>query len=479
MKIKNSTSKDDIEIFYDYIAEHRKKWKKRNKYFYDEHYKYLRFLIPEGKKVLKLGSSTGEELAILKTSIGVGVEQCEKKVQIARSNYPNLEFIEGDFEHPDILNKTEGPFDFIIISGALGMVNDCQNLFNQLHKLSDRDTKLIISYQSWFWAPVLKLAEKIGLRMPRNFNENWLSTDSIANMLELANFQVIKGEWRQLVPISFFGIGSLVNKYIAPLPMIRKLCLNNYMVVRSLQHIGLPESSVTIVIPCKNEAGNIEQAVNRIPRFCNDLEIIFIEGGSKDGTVDEIRRVITQYQELDIKLLLQNGKGKWDAVKQGFKVARGEVLMILDADLTMPPEELPKFYNALVRGSGEFIHGTRMVYLKENQAMRTLNQWANSIFSVIFTWLLNARYTDTLCGTKVLTKKNFLLIEKECSYFGDFDPFGDFYLIFGAQKRNLKTVEIPIRYRARVYGETQISRFRHGFMLLGVVLFAFKKFKAL
>jgi glycosyltransferase involved in cell wall biosynthesis len=243
--------------------------------------------------------------------------------------------------------------------------------------------------------------------------------------------------------------------------------------------VGLKLPSTTVVIPCRNEKGNIENAVIRLPQFCEDLEIIYVEGNSQDGTLDEINRVISAYPDKDIKVLVQDGLGKGDAVRKGFNHAHGDILMILDADLTVPPEDLTKFYKAITTGKGEYINGTRLVYPMDDQAMRFLNFWANRTFSIIFTWLLNQRLTDTLCGTKVLTKKNYDKIVDNRSYFGDFDPFGDFDLIFGATKLNLKMVEVPIRYTARSYGETQISRFRHGLLLLKMVVFAYKKLKVI
>jgi glycosyltransferase involved in cell wall biosynthesis len=237
------------------------------------------------------------------------------------------------------------------------------------------------------------------------------------------------------------------------------------------------QPSVSVIIPCRNEKGNIENAIKRLPKFCSDIEIIFVEGHSADSTLTEINRVIDAYSDTDIKVFVQDGKGKGDAVRKGFANARGDILMILDADLTVPPEDLPKFYEAIVSGKGEFINGTRMVYPMQNQAMRFLNFLANRFFSLLFSWILNQRFTDTLCGTKALTKKNYLRIEENRSFFGDFDPFGDFDLIFGAAKLNLRIVEIPIPYAAREYGETQISRFRHGWLLLKMVIFAYRKMK--
>jgi len=308
--------------------------------------------------------------------------------------------------------------------------------------------------------------------------QNWLSTNDIMAIMGLADFEAIKREWRQLVPRRLLGLGSLINRYVATLPGLRIACLRNYIVGRSLRCHRLDATSTTVVVPCRNERGNVEDAVRRMPGFCDDLEIFFVEGHSKDGTLEEIHRVIEAYPERDIKVLQQDGVGKADAVFKAFEAARGEVLMILDGDLTVPPEQLPKFWRALNDGKGEFINGTRLVYPMEQEAMRALNLLGNRFFSMMFSWLLNQRFTDTLCGTKALTRAHFALIKANRKYFGDFDPFGDFDLIFGAAKLNLKIVEVPVRYARRTYGETQISRFAHGWLLLRMVAFAFRKLKA-
>ena len=282
-----------------------------------------------------------------------------------------------------------------------------------------------------------------------------------------------------LSPFRLFGLGRLLNRFVAPFPLIRQACLRHYSVGRSLRRVDDGLKSATVVVPARNERGNIQAAVQRIPRFAKKLEIIFVEGHSKDGTWDEIRRVVAAYPQYDIKAMQQPGKGKADAVFAAFDVASGDALMILDADLTMPPEQLPKFWQALRSGKGEFVNGSRLVYPMEDEAMRFLNLIANKIFAVIFSWLLSQRLTDTLCGTKVLRRTDYQRLKAGRAYFGDFDPFGDFDLIFGASKQNLKIVEMPIRYASRAYGETQISRFRHGLILLRMVVFAFMRIKAL
>jgi glycosyltransferase involved in cell wall biosynthesis len=314
--------------------------------------------------------------------------------------------------------------------------------------------------------------------MPQH-HQNWLSTDDICNLLSLAHFQVVKTDVRLLIPKKIPWFSNFINKYFASLPIFRKLCLCQYIVARPIKHKDKEEFSTTILIPCKNERGNIEPAIRRIPNFGKHQEIIFVDGHSTDGTQEEIKKRIRTHPDKDIKLVIQSGNGKGDAVRQGFDAAGGEILMILDADLTVPPEDLPKFYTALVEDHGEFINGCRLVYPMERQAMRFLNYLGNKFFSMMFTWILNQRFKDTLCGTKALFKKDYDKIQADRSYFGDFDPFGDFDLIFGAVKQNLKVVEVPIRYQERTYGTTNIRRFRHGWLLMKMTIFAYNKIKIL
>jgi SAM-dependent methyltransferase len=467
---------------YDRIAPNRDKWIARNAYFHEEDGRYTRFLVPPGLKVLDLGCGTGHMLAKLEPSHGVGIDISPNMIAEAERNYPperhpHLSFAVGDIEDPEVLDGLDGPFDVIILSDTVGLLEDVEATLACLQKLSARHTRIIVAYYSWLWTPAIALAELLGTKM-RQLPLNRLGPEDVSAILELADFDVIKRDWRQLVPKRLFGLGPLINRSIATLPILRRFCVRHYVVARSRRFAGLDNPSTTVIIPCRNERGNIAPAIARIPPFCDDMEILFIEGHSKDGTKEEIERIIARHPEHDIKLMVQKGEGKGNAVREAFEAARGDVLMILDADLTVPPEALPKFYNALVSGKGEFINGTRLVYPMEKRAMRPLNLIANFLFSVIFSWLLNQRFTDTLCGTKVLTKTHYLDIAKNRAYFGNFDPFGDFDLIFGASKLNLKVIEVPIRYAERAYGTTQISRFRHGLLLLRMVVFAFRKLKA-
>ncbi len=475
-----SPRKQEIRAFADRMAADRDRWIERNRSFYQDDWAYMRFLVPEGQKVLELGCGTGQLLAALKPSLGIGVDLSPAMLDKARAANPDYTFIEGDIENPAVIEALaeHGPFDAIILSDTIGYLEDCQQALANLHRLCGHETRIVVAYYSKAWEPILSVGETLGVKMP-HIQQNWLSSADIANLLQLADFDTIKRDWRQLLPRRLLGLGTLINRYLGTLPVLRRACLRNYVVARSLKAIeNQKQPSLTVLIPCRNEAGNIEPAVTRLPKICDDLEIMFVEGNSQDNTVDEIKRVIAAYPHLDIKFLQQDGKGKGDAVRKGFAHARGDILMILDADLTVPPEDLPKFYDVLASGKCEFVNGTRLVYPMEKEAMRFLNTIANHGFSILFSWLLNSRFTDTLCGTKGLYKKDYEKIVAGRSYFGDFDPFGDFDLIFGASKQNLKILEVPIRYAARTYGSTQISRFADGWLLIKMVLLAYRKLKA-
>jgi hypothetical protein len=365
-----------------------------------------------------------------------------------------------------------------VIADTIGMFEDIDGTLRLVHHLCTPSTRIIIAYYSHLWEPILKLAALLKLKS-RQPLVNYIATVDFLNLMDLADFEMISQEQRQLIPLRLLGLGPFVNRFIAPLPGIRKLCLRTYIVGRPIRQFPDRKLSVSVVIPCRNERGNIESAIKRMPKFATSQEILFVEGNSSDDTFEECERVRDAYKDSwDIRVLKQDGRGKGDAVRKGFAAATGDVLMILDADLTMPPEALPKYHAVIETGKAEFVNGTRLIYPMEQEAMRPLNLVANRFFAYLFSYLVNTRLTDTLCGTKVLLRKDYEVLARERSYFGNFDPFGDFDLIFGAAKQNLKIVETPIHYAARTFGETQISRFRDGWLLLKMVWFAYRKLKA-
>ena len=465
--------KQAVRDRFDRLASERESWQRRASYYYGDQRRYLRFLIPEGLRVLEIGCGLGDQLAALKPRRGLGIDLSEAMVKEATRRHPELEFLVGDGEAL-ALDET---FDVILLADLVGHVLDVEAMLKQFRRCCTPTTRIVVAYYNFLWEPFLRLLEQVGLKMPQE-EQNWLSPADIRNLLRLADFEVVKAERRLLMPLGIPILSSIVNRLLAYLPGLTHLCLCHYMVARMRTAATHEPQTVTVVIPCRNEKGNIEAAVARLPSFGRHQEVIFVDGHSTDGTPDEIQRVIAQYPEKDITLLVQDGKGKGDAVRKGFTHATGDILMILDADLTMPPEDLPKFYDAITSGKGEFINGSRLVYPMEHEAMRYLNLLGNKFFSMAFSWLLGERIKDTLCGTKVLFRRDYERIVANRSYFGEFDPFGDFDLLFGASKLNLKILEVPIRYQERTYGTTNIHRFTHGWLLLKMTVYGFFRLKA-
>lgn len=458
--------------YFNSEAEKRDAWRSRNWYYHAILLKLIRFVVPEGKMVLELGTGTGDLLADIKPSYGVGVDISPRMVEVATKKYPHLEWKVGDAAEITLGEK----FDYVILSDFIGYLDDVEYLFTSLERVCHERTRVMVTYYNYLWEPLLRLVEFLHLKS-RQPLQNWLSARDIENMLSLGGFEVIKRGKKMIFPLHIPILSPVLNTFVANLPIISSLGLIQYIVARPVLRVK-KEYSVSIVIPARNERGNIASIVERLPEFGMSQEIIFIEGGSTDGTFEEIERVQKEHVgRKNIHRAKQDGTGKGDAVRKGFAMAKGDVLMILDADLTVRPEDLPKFYNAIASGRGEFINGSRLVYQLEKESMRFLNILGNKFFSVIFSWLLGQRIKDTLCGTKVLFKKDYKDIAAGRSYFGDFDPFGDFDLLFGAAKLNLKIIEVPVRYQARTYGYTNIQRWQHGWLLLRMVLFAIRKIK--
>jgi ubiquinone/menaquinone biosynthesis C-methylase UbiE len=429
------------------------------------------FFVPPLVRVLQLSCGPGDLLAALRPSRGLGIDTDAKMIEIARQRHPELEFQVANLG----ALSTDEKFDYIVLADLLNATPDVQQLLEQLQRNSYQHTRLVLNLFNQLWRPLVSAAQKIRGREP-NLPQNWLSAWDIRNLLHLAGWEVIKIDARILWPLRTPLIAKFLNRWMAPL--LKFFCMTLFVVARprplpSYYH----NYSCSVVIPARNEAGNIEIAVQRIPDIGMGTEIIFIEGHSTDNTWEEIRRVATKYSNRNIKALKQTSKGKGGAVREAFAAATGDILFILDADLTVPPEDLVKFYNVACTGTADFVNGVRLVYPMENEAMRFLNMVANRFFSVAFTWLLGQPIKDTLCGTKVLFRSHYQLIALNRAYFGDFDPFGDFDLLFGAAKLNLRMMDLPIRYRARTYGQTNISRWKHGWLLLRMVCFAAKRLK--
>lgn len=469
-------NKASIEEYFDMQASSRPKWIKKAGYFHKELRRYMKFLIPEGSSVLEIGCEAGDLLMQLSPKRGLGIDSSRRFIEAATRNFPHLEFKVGDLDNIEKLGINE-KFDYIIVGSVIGYVDDIQNALSGLKKFCKPETRILVSYYNYLWEPILKFAETIKLRMRRPI-QHWLSTSDLENFLYIAGFELIKKKNYFLIPFYIPLLSAFFNKFFANLTFFRKFSLVQVLVMR-LPCYGrqLDKFDCSIIVPCRNEKGNIEQVVLRTPSMGKHTEIIFVEGHSKDGTYQECLRIKEKYLNKDIKVIQQDGEGKADAVRKGFACAQGDILMILDGDLAVPPEELPKFFDALISNKGEFINGSRLVYSRNKQVMRFLNILGNKFFSSCFTFLLEQYLKDTLCGTKALWNNDYHRILCYRKYFADIDPFGDFELLFAAAKLSLKIVEIPVHYRERSYGSTQIRRFSHGWLLLKMTFLAMGKLR--
>lgn len=511
--------------WFDRYAAERGRWKERNRYYYGEIERLARETIPPGARVLELGCGTGELLAAVQPSLGVGVDVSEGMVRAARERYGSLLFLRGD-AHAVPLGTT---FDYVILSDLLGHAEDIQALLGAVQAVCTPQTKILITYWNFAWHGIMSLAERLGLKMPEA-QLNWLGMADVDNLLALADLATLDRGASLLLPKHVPLLAPLLNRLVIRLPGMRHLALVTHWVVQPAAPRRPPERlSCSVIVPCRNEEGNVADCVARLPQLGTHTEIIFVDGASTDRTRERILKEIERHRgRRDIKLIDQvprtalaneampaqratfsegrppegtaaplegtapqaqtmaaaEGKpvqmlrlGKGDAVRKGFAAAQGDVLFILDADLTVPPEDLPKFLEPIATGKGDFVNGTRLVYPLEDEAMMPIRFLGNKVFSIVFTWLLGQPIKDTLCGTKVLRRWDYDRLVANRSYFGDFDPFGDFDLLFGAARLGLRIVEVPVRYRRRTSGYSKVKVLQHGPLLARMALIGFRRLK--
>jgi SAM-dependent methyltransferase len=447
-------------------------WQGLGRYYHRRLTQVYQFLVPPGQSIVELGCGRGDLLAALQPSSGVGVDFSPEVIRRAVIRYPSLHFIEADVQ--DL--RLDGRFDVVILSDLVNDLWDVQTVFESTARFCHPRTRIILNSYSRLWELPLEAAKRLHLATP-TLQQNWLTVEDVGNLLSLTDFEVIK-HWPEVIwPVSTPLVADVINRFLARLWPLKHLALSNFIVARPKPRPRPSLPSVSVVVPARNEEGNISAIVNRVPALGKWTELIFVEGHSTDNTYQAIENAIAAKPAQRCRLLKQPGVGKGDAVREGFESASADILMILDADLTVPPEDLPRFYDALATGKGEFINGVRLVYPMEKQAMRFVNLLGNKFFGLAFSWLLNQSVKDTLCGTKVMWRSDYELISANRAYFGDFDPFGDFDLLFGAAKLSLKIVDVPIHYRERRYGTTQIQRWKHGWLLLKMVAFAARRLK--
>jgi SAM-dependent methyltransferase len=459
----------DIAHAFDRFAGEEDDWLRRTAPYHDFVREMYRAMVAPGLSVLEIGSGRGDLLAALQPRRGVGVDVSAEMVAAARRRHPQLEFIEVAGE--DIaLGET---FDYIVLSDLVPYVHDLQRLFDAVARHSHATTRVIVSGYSQLWRPVLSVLAGLRLR-PRRPIRNWVGPEDLVNLFELAGLEVVSQRSEMLLPLRSGPVSTVVNGGLARLPGLRALTLTHWLVGRPVSR-PLEHTGTTVLVPCRNEAGHVPGLVKRIPDMGPATEILFVEGHSTDDTRERIEEEIAREPDRDVRLLVQTGKGKANAVREGFAAAKHDVLMILDGDLAVAPEDLPKFYEALVAGRGDVINGTRLVYAMEPGAMRFLNVLGNRFFASLLSFVLGQYVKDTLCGTKVLHRSQWERIQALRHEFGQEDPYGDFEILLGAALLGLKILNLPVRYGARDYGEPNIQRMTEGPLLLRLALGGFRR----
>ncbi len=451
-------------------AVRREKWIRANKYYYGRMTRMLRFIVEPQRRVLDLRCETGDLLAALEPLYGVGVEISDAMVGVARGLHSELRFVKSDVETLE-LHET---FDYILFNHIFDTV-DVLRAFERIRQHCTPETQIVVINYNHLWQPLLNLASKIGLRA-KFVEPNWVSENDVRGFLKLAGFRPVRKHRLLLLPKYIPLLSGFVNGFLARLPGLRRLCLMQVMVARPMAEPKREDDlTVSVVVPCRNEAENVRHAVERIPAMGRHTEILFCDDKSTDGTADEVRRMQALFPEKDIRLLQGPGICKAENVWSGFRAARGDVLMILDADLTVMPEELPMFLRALAKSRGEFVNGSRLVYPMPELAMKFANIIGNKFFGLAFSFLLDQRIKDTLCGTKVLWRKDWLRMEPSLGSCGMKDLWGDYELLFGASKLHLEIIEVPVHYQERIHGVTKMTRvFANGWRMLRICWHASK-----
>jgi 2-polyprenyl-3-methyl-5-hydroxy-6-metoxy-1,4-benzoquinol methylase len=461
------------------LAPRRETWITRNKYYYELLSRLLRFLVEPQKKILSVRCGIGNLLDVVQPSSAKGIDISVEIVEIAQQRNPSFEFAVAfpDKEEFQYTFRPEEKFDYILFNDIGDTVDVLQALRN-LAPRCQRHTRVLITTYNHLWEPLVTFAEWLGMKVPRS-EQNWLSTADIRNLLKLAGFEALETHRIVLFPKYVPLLSSFLNHFCARLPILSKLCMTQIVVARLLPPpVRGEELSVSVVIPCKNERGNVEDAVRRIPALAGETEIIFCDDQSTDGTAEEVLRVQSLYPKKNIRLEHGPGVCKSRNVWTGFNAAKGDVLIILDADLTTIPEELSYFIDVIASGQAEFVNGSRLVYPVPKGAMNGANMLGNKFFSVAFTYLLGQRVKDTLCGTKVLWRSDWERIKLMLGTWGTEDRWGDYELLFGAAKLNLKILDLPVHYQERIYGSTKMTKvFRNGLVMLKMCWHGFLKLK--
>lgn len=459
----------DLAGYFDRFVDEADLWTQRTDGYHGLIRSIYGAIVPPDARVLEIGCGRGDLLASLRPSRGVGVDVSPRMIEAARGRHAELEFVN---EAGEAISLGE-TFDYIVLDDLVPYAYDLQELIAAVAAHCEPGTRVIANTYSNVWRGPLSLMRRLGLR-PERPVQNWVAPRDLINLLELGGLELIGQRNEILLPVRAGALSRLVNGVLARLPLLRSLTLTYWLVARPSPRPRV-DSGVSVVVPCRNEAGMIETIAKRVPEMGIGTEVVFVENGSTDGTQEEIEAAIERHPKRDLRLIVMDEPGKAQAVHAGFAAAKHEILMVLDADLTVVPEDLPKFYDALVSGRGEMINGSRLVYQMDPEAMRFLNLLGNKAFAWLMSAVLGQYVKDTLCGTKALRRDDYRRLMARRREIAGEDPYGDFDFLLGASLLQMKILNVPVRYTARTYGETKMERFPVGGQLARLAAAGFRR----
>ena len=465
-----------IDKFYGDDAHSKLAWSLPRRIVRGSIVRTLRALVPPGESVLDAGCGDGDILEALRPARGLGIDLCAKQIDAARRRAsPGLEFRRMTMESSAQIDEL---FDHILLVNVLGEMVDIRTTLQQLRRLCKPTSRVILCTRSLPWWPVFALTQRLGLSR-KSLKENWLSRSDVEMFIKLSDFEIVTQT--RFFPLFAPGVdgGRSPLRWLASLPLLHRLGVYELTLLRPAAFPRVESKlSTSVVVPCKNEQDNIDELVRRIPDFGDGVEMIFVDDKSTDATAAKIRENIKSHPEKTIRLVDGPGQGKGAAVRAGFAQAKGDVYMILDADMSVAPEALPEFHESLASQKGDFINGSRMVYPLVGQAMRPANIVGNKLFALLFSFLLRQPVKDTLCGTKAVLAANYRRLMDARAWWDDTDRWGDYDWIFGAAKNHLKIVEQPVHYFERTGGETKmVKRLNNALIMLRMCWLAFRRLR--
>ncbi len=449
----------DRRAHFDSIAQRWDFWRDKNRYYHDSLAEFVRGVGPPDGNVLEVGAGTGDLLASVPAAHAVGLNLSKRLNELASAKHPLLDLRTFEIDHISLPDGFTA--DHVVMVNMLDHVHDIWELVESLQPHLGEHSLLLLTTTNPLWAPVMRLGGRLGWRVPDS-PRNYLTSRDIASVLALQGIDVVESGFLLPAPKRVPVVADLLNLIVPDVPVLRYASSVQYLAAR-VRCVRRP-LSVSVVIPCHNEEGNIAECIARTPDFGRSTEVVVVDDGSRDETRAVVRSVMQRDPRVRL-VAYDTNHGKANAVRAGFDAATGDVLMILDADMTVAPEDLPKFLKPLQDGTADFVNGTRLVYPMAGQAMPLANFLGNKAFCFLTSWALRQRVSDTLCGTKALFRADY----EKLPIVGK-DRWGDFDLLFGAARSRLRILEIPVHYGDRKSGDSKMNVRRDGWLFLKACL---------